>query len=814
MLVPDAAGTNYAVQFNGSGWDNLQFGMGLLDQITLQARFAFSDGTALIYARHSGHGYYMTSFSMEGHVEIWRVDAQSRLLLATGEAGAASMEWRYLTLSLNAGEITVFVGETIVATVTDPNPLPSGTLGFYSHPQDGGPFWMDDFALYGTFGQPSSQSAYQTPNADASTVAPLNALLGEIVYTSNQDGDHDLWTINSDGSNNALFMNTVASEEGPEWSPDATKIAFVSNLSSYYGIYLVNSDGTNLIPVFVSTNTIRRPSPVSWSPDGSRFAFTFELDLYIHNLLNSTTTKIVDYDPYGTHYGYWDQAIGQPAWHPTRNLIAYNYIYQTTRPPYLYSWISLVDTNGVERRRFRETSPCYHPGGCGTVNPNWSPSGDWLVTASYNLAWSFTEWWPVAVNNNVVVVGSQVDLTPNAGQTTPNQFGMTFSPDGQNIAHSTMFGLYKRPVECASPCTATAITSPPSSSVQRFYPDWKRLTAVCPAPDSNTSFDLPPICQITPAPTCNPLACPFQTNAAQTVTAQSPTPTVSFATNTPLGPTATPLPTGTLNPTQQVATWQALATDFPLPMNPPAPTPQARLSDLQWVDRRLTVAPGTPTPWPPLCSRDLNPTGVAASHPLISPDSGEVLVAQASATRLGNFVALSIPSSALSANIKEALIQDTSTSPTVDTLINNNIGWLILGYGHMSTISVTSPTSGNFPTVVPGMAIGTSGNSGVPTEQPHLDIAIYYVSGRFTTDVLGTPPASASTVGEYIPNQVFGFPTSVDLTYFNIWTLERSGPFNANLYGIVEVIDPLAAWPILMDAVYSVPISQIDRVCP
>ena len=54
----------------------------------------------------------------------------------------------------------------------------------------------------------------------------------------------------------------------PSWSPDGTRIAFASNMSGQFQIYIINPDGTNLTPV-----TTGGGDWPTWSPDSSTIAF-------------------------------------------------------------------------------------------------------------------------------------------------------------------------------------------------------------------------------------------------------------------------------------------------------------------------------------------------------------------------------------------------------------------------------------------------------------------------------------------------------------------------------------------------------------
>ncbi len=52
--------------------------------------------------------------------------------------------------------------------------------------------------------------------------------------------------MNADGSNQQRLTFTDTDNHEPDWSPDGTQIAFVSNQSNNYEILIINADGSDL----------------------------------------------------------------------------------------------------------------------------------------------------------------------------------------------------------------------------------------------------------------------------------------------------------------------------------------------------------------------------------------------------------------------------------------------------------------------------------------------------------------------------------------------------------------------------------------
>ena len=73
--------------------------------------------------------------------------------------------------------------------------------------------------------------------------------LGEIVFASDRDGDYDIYVMNSDGSDVRQLTNNDAYDGYPVWSPDGSKIAFLSsrdNRDNQWSLYVMDADGSNV----------------------------------------------------------------------------------------------------------------------------------------------------------------------------------------------------------------------------------------------------------------------------------------------------------------------------------------------------------------------------------------------------------------------------------------------------------------------------------------------------------------------------------------------------------------------------------------
>lgn len=95
--------------------------------------------------------------------------------------------------------------------------------------------------------------------------APANATFpganGFVVFSSDRDGDFDLFAQNLDGSNLRKLVNRPGTNEfNPSWNTSGTRLVFQSGLldGSDFDLYLVSAEGTGLAPLLVgATNDLR-----------------------------------------------------------------------------------------------------------------------------------------------------------------------------------------------------------------------------------------------------------------------------------------------------------------------------------------------------------------------------------------------------------------------------------------------------------------------------------------------------------------------------------------------------------------------------
>ncbi len=99
----------------------------------------------------------------------------------------------------------------------------------------------------------------------------------KIVFDSERDGNREIYIMNSDGSDQTRLTFNPTSDVGPvSFSPDGKRIAFSRNAANEgnaaynYDIYTMNIDGGDVRQVTTDPEFDAEPM---WSPDGSRILF-------------------------------------------------------------------------------------------------------------------------------------------------------------------------------------------------------------------------------------------------------------------------------------------------------------------------------------------------------------------------------------------------------------------------------------------------------------------------------------------------------------------------------------------------------------
>jgi TolB protein len=60
----------------------------------------------------------------------------------------------------------------------------------------------------------------------------------QIAFTSNRDGNYEIYLMNADGSGQRNFTRHKSQDNFAAWSPDGKRIAFISNRAGGHDVYV------------------------------------------------------------------------------------------------------------------------------------------------------------------------------------------------------------------------------------------------------------------------------------------------------------------------------------------------------------------------------------------------------------------------------------------------------------------------------------------------------------------------------------------------------------------------------------------------
>ena len=227
----------------------------------------------------------------------------------------------------------------------------------------------------------------------------------KIAFSSNRSGNWEIYIMNPDGSQQEQLTRNNAGDYGPVWSPTGEHILFVSNRDGLRDIFLMDADGRNVRRVFKKKAQRREPT---WAPDGQRIVYHAEMPQW--SIQTGTIHGIG-----GVQVALAEVQGGNPSWSPDGEEIAFVAGAHSRR-------IYIAELRSRKKRTFlpNEASWMY--------SPAWSPDGK-------KLAFSWLK-WGLGRRDTIHVANRDGSGLKQIGKPVLGIFQPTWSPDGEKLVYA------------------------------------------------------------------------------------------------------------------------------------------------------------------------------------------------------------------------------------------------------------------------------------------------------------------------------------------------------------------------------------------
>ncbi len=250
--------------------------------------------------------------------------------------------------------------------------------------------------------------ALSAPSTYAKSIAAQSGV-GAIAFISDRDGNSEIYSMDQNGGSQTNLTHSAVSEKTFAWSPDGTRIAFLrknaANTGDDSNLYVMNADGSGLTKVTNDNFQYQNSSNLTWSPDGTKLAYVSGSDL-LHNL------SVINID--GTNKRQLTE-VSAPfldvVWSPDASKIAFSFGADFNSANL---WVMNADGTALTRFTNHEEPGIY------SRSPSWSPDSMRIVFESNRdgndeiyMMWVRAFYSTPALNLTRLTTNSAADVDPS-----------------------------------------------------------------------------------------------------------------------------------------------------------------------------------------------------------------------------------------------------------------------------------------------------------------------------------------------------------------------------------------------------------------
>ena len=267
--------------------------------------------------------------------------------------------------------------------------------------------------ILGCGDDPISQS-YTTPDE----ILPLS---GQIAFSSDKDGDSEIYLMNADGTSLRQLTENEGVDYPSSWSPDGRKLAFISDRTGTSEIFVMEIDGSGSV-IQLTDDSGRNFEPI-WSPDGRKIAFNSwrdrDVEIFVMDPDGVNRVQLTDNDV--------DDVVS--SWSPDSQKLAFSRTTEHIFNP--DSEIFVMNADGSNALQLTDNDTF-------DSSPAWSPDGKTIAFESRSAT---ATWVKTGTDTYWQHFDSNIYLM-NAGGSDVRQLtydnvsvGVSWSLDGQFIAY-------------------------------------------------------------------------------------------------------------------------------------------------------------------------------------------------------------------------------------------------------------------------------------------------------------------------------------------------------------------------------------------